>query len=105
MNRAVFMPALLAIAACAQPFEGRVASRLQAAGIPKNMAECMANRWVEKLNVLQLRKIQRLTDDIIGQYKGRTLTPLDFVERMRRVDDPEIFRVVSASVPVCALLS
>jgi hypothetical protein len=102
MKRSLLV-ALLLLCGCAQPFESRVAGRLAGAGIPRGMAECMAGRWVDRLSVFQLQKIQRLTNDIGEQYKGRTLTPLVLVERLRAVDDPEIMRVVSASVPACAL--
>lgn len=104
MKRSLFI-VLLLLSGCAQPFEGRVAARLAEAGIPRGMADCMAGRWVDRLSVFQLQKIQRLTNDITAQYKGRTLTPLLLVDRLRAVDDPEIFRVVSASVPACALRS
>jgi hypothetical protein len=94
---------LLAMSACAQPFEGRVATRLHEAGIPRGMADCMAHRWVKRLNVFQLRKIQRLTDDIKRARGEGRLTVPRLIDRVRRVDDPEIFEVVSKSAAACAL--
>ena len=93
----------LALAACAQPFEGRVASRPTEAGLPRPMAECMAERWVDRLSVLQLRKISNLSEDLTRERSQRQLTVGRFVERVRQVDDPEIFRVVSGSAVACAL--
>lgn len=101
MRLSALCPFLL-LAACAQPFEGRVATRLSAAGLPRPMADCMADRWVDRLNVLQLRKISRLADDLKGE---RHLTVTRFVDRVRKVNDPEIFEVVSTSTLACALKS
>src|SRR3982751_1694863 len=103
MPRHLFLLATLAVSACAQPLEGRIATRLQQAGLSPSMAQCMADRWVHRLSVLQLQKIQHLTNDITREYQGGRLTAIAFVERVRRVDDPEIFEVVSSSVAVCAL--
>lgn len=91
----------LLTAACAQPFEGRVATRLSEAGLSRPMADCMAERWVDRLNVLQLRKISNLAEDL--RKEGRNLTVGRFVDRVRRVNDPEIFEVVSSSAVACAL--
>ncbi len=103
MRRILIIASLLLASGCAQPFEGRVANRLHAAGIPRGMSECMARRWVDRLSVFQLRKIQSLTDDISrDKHQGR-LTVIGFVERVRRVNDPEIFDVVSKSAAHCAL--
>lgn len=92
---------ILLLAACAQPFEGRVATRLAEAGLSRPAAECMAERWVDRLSVLQLRKISSLAEDL--RAEGRNLTISRFVDRVRRVDDPEIFEVVSRSAVACAL--
>jgi hypothetical protein len=93
----------LSLAACAQPFEGRVATRLAEAGLSRPMAECMAERWVDRLNVLQLRKISNVVEDLKREREQRQLTVGRFVERVREVDDPEIFKVVSGSAVACAL--
>ena len=93
----------LALAACAQPFEGRVAARLADAGLSRPMAECMAKRWVDRLNVLQLQKISNLSGDLQRERSRGRLTVGRLVERVRAVDDPEVFQVVSASAAACAL--
>ena len=95
--------AILLLASCAQAFEGRVAGRLTYAGIPGGMSNCMAKHWVKRLSVLQLRKIQRLTNDITRDRGAGRLTVFRFVARMRAVDDPEIFDVVVKSATACAL--
>lgn len=92
---------LVPLAACSQPFEGRVASRLTEAGLSRPMANCMAERWVDRLSVFQLRKISDLADNLKDE-EGK-LTPARFVSRVRQLDDPEIVSVVAQSSVVCAL--
>ncbi len=94
---------ILGLTACAQPFEGRVASRLSEAGLSRPMADCMASRWVGRLNVLQLAKISSLSEDLHRERSAGRLTVGRFVERVRAVGDPEIFQVVSTSAAACML--
>ena len=102
MSRALILLPLLALASCAQPIEARIATRLEAAGIPQPMAQCMAKRWVKRLDLVQLREIERLSSDVSRQYKDKTLTVTGFVGRVDRLDDPEIVRVVTTSAAICA---
>jgi membrane-bound lytic murein transglycosylase MltF len=92
---------LLTIAGCAQPFEGRVADRLAQAGLSRRMADCMAERWVDRLSLLQLQKISDLADDL--RKERGTLTAGRFILKVRELDDPEIGEVVTRSSVVCAL--
>lgn len=94
---------LLAAGACAQPFGGRVAGRLVEAGLPRPVAECMAERWVNRLSLLQLQKIAGLAEDLQRERSQSRLTIGRFVERVRGLDDPEIVQVVTTSSVVCAL--
>ncbi len=89
-----------ALAACAQPFEGRIANQLDEAGLPRPMAECMAGHWVERLSIGQLRRISSLSSDL--KAEGRELTVGRLVQRVREVDDPEIYEVVTVSAARCA---
>ena len=95
--------ALLPLAACAQTFEGRVATRLTEAGLSARMAQCMAGRWVSRLNVLQLQKISSLSADLQRERGQGRLTVGRFLERVRAVNDAEIFSVVTSSAAVCAI--
>jgi hypothetical protein len=94
---------LFPLFACAKPFEGRVATRLAEAGLSRPMAECMADRWVNRLSLAQLQKIGKLSDDLKKERGRGSLTVGRFLERVRAVDDPEIFTVVSGSAAACAL--
>lgn len=100
--RRLFLLLLVPLAACAQPFEGRVASRLAEAGLSRPMAECMAKRWVDRLSLPQLQKISSLSEDLRQERSERRLTVARFLERVREVDDPEILRVVTSSSVACA---
>jgi hypothetical protein len=97
--------AVAALAGCAQPFEGRVASKLAEAGLSRPMADCMAKRWVERLSVIQLQKISSLSEDLSRERGEGRLTVARFIERVRAVDDPEVVEVVTSSTVACALRS
>jgi hypothetical protein len=99
MRLLVLTPIML-LSACAQPFEGRVATRLAEAGLSRPMADCMAERWVDRLTVFQLRKISALAEDLKTE---RRLTVARFIDRVRQVNDPEVLEVVSTSAVACAL--
>lgn len=94
---------LIPLAACAQPFEGRVASRLVEAGLSRPMADCMATRWVDRLSLLQLQKLSGLSEDLARERSQGRLTVGRFVERVRALDDPELVQVVTTSSVACAL--
>jgi hypothetical protein len=102
MTRALILISLLGLVACAQPIEARIANRLEAAGIPPPMAHCMAKRWVKRLDLFQLRKIERLSSDVSRRYKDQTLTVTGLIDRVNGLDDPQIVRVVTASAAICA---
>ena len=103
MRGKVLLIPVLALAACAQPFEGRVASRLADAGLSRPMADCMAKRWVDRLSLVQLQKISSVADDLGKERAQDKLTVVRFGERVRAVDDPEVFQIVSSSAAACAL--
>lgn len=93
---------LLLATACAQPFEGRVATRLAEAGLPRATAQCMAERWVDRLSVLQLQKISAASEDLSRERGQGRLTVGRFIERVRQIDDPEVVEVVTTSSLACA---
>lgn len=94
---------LFATAACAQPFEGRVASRLAEAGLSREMADCMAKRWVDRLSLAQLQKISGLAEELGTDRSQGRLTIGRFIGRISDLNDPEIYSVVSSSSLACAL--
>ena len=85
-------------------FQGAVEDRLEdemvAAGLPQPMAECMAGRMADRLSIGQLRKLESLRPE-----EGEADIPLniaEFLERVRRVDDPEVLEVSATSAAICA---
>lgn len=93
---------LLALAACATP-ESRVRGALMDAGLSQPVASCMAERMVDRLSNTQLRRLSSLA----GMRKGRIdeMSVGDFAKRVRALDDPEIFLVVSTAGLGCAIAS
>ena len=91
---------LLSVAGCATP-EQRVRASLVDAGLSQPLATCMAERMVERLSLLQLRRIGR-----IGALRGanpRELTVDQFLHRARALGDPEIWAVMSSSAALCVV--
>lgn len=92
----------LTLASCATP-EQRVRSGLINAGLRPPLASCMAGRMVDRLSLLQLRRLGSL-----GNLKGKDLReiPMDqFLHNVRALKDPEIVTVTTSSAMVCALRS
>lgn len=90
----------LALAGCATP-ETRLRTGLQDAGLSKAMSTCMAERMVDRLSLLQLRRLSAL-----GSLKDKRVTDLSleqFLRKVRALKDPEILTVSLSSAGVCAL--
>ena len=90
------LASLLALGACSTP-ETMTRTGLENAGISKPVAGCMARRMVDRLSLLQLRRLSAL-----GKAKqSRDLDQL--LRRLRSLDDPEIVRVTASSAALCAI--
>ncbi|WP_226697821.1 hypothetical protein [Qipengyuania flava] len=80
--------------------EDRLEEEFVARGLPQPMAGCLAGRMAERLSVSQLRKLERLEAE-----EGEADIPLgvvELLERIRRVDDPEVVEVAASSAAFCA---
>jgi hypothetical protein len=88
------------LSACATP-EQRVRTGLTNAGLSRPVAACMAERMVDRLSLLQLRRIGRLGD--LREGDPRELTVEQFLHRARALNDPEIWAVMSSSGAICAV--
>ena len=98
--RAILIGVLLAplfmLGACSTP-EQMTRAGLVNAGIPKPMASCMAHRMVERLSLLQLRRLA-------GLGKAGQSQSLDqFLYRVRSLNDSKIVGVTTSSAALCAL--
>ncbi len=92
--------ALAMLAGCATP-EQRVRAGLVDAGLSPPLAACMAERMVERLNLLQLRRIGRL--GALRDANVRELSVEQFLHRARALGDPEILAVMTTSAGICAI--
>ncbi|RVT43399.1 hypothetical protein [Sphingobium algorifonticola] len=89
-----------ALSACATP-QNRVEAGLVDAGISPRMAACMADRMVDRLSLVQLRRLQSLSK--VGKTDFRTISVDQFLFRVRALQDPEILTVTSKAALVCAI--
>ena len=92
--------ATLMLAGCATP-EARLRTGLNNAGLSKAMSACMAERMVDRLSLVQLRRLSAL-----GSLKEKRLADLSFdqfLHKVRALKDPEILAVTTSSAAVCAL--
>lgn len=87
---------LLLLAGCATP-ESRLRGGLVEAGLPEPLAACMAERMVDRLSLIQLRRLADL------KAAGRAPTREDFLHRVRSLRDPEIWTVTSSAAALCAI--
>ena len=86
---------LLLLAGCATP-ETRLRAGLRNAGLSPVLAGCMAGRMVDRLDLLQLRRIA-------GLPKAADSGTLDqALYRLRALRDPEVLGVATSSAALCA---
>lgn len=88
-------------AGCAAPIERRIADELTAAGVPPQLAQCMAGHWAQRLNVAQLRRLAATAEELAAVRNGPGLAGV--LERSRALQDPEIVEVVTLSAARCSL--
>ncbi len=101
MKRAILpFAALLALAGCATP-ETRLRTGLIDAGLSQNQSACMADRMVDKLSLLQLRRIASLKN--FGRERVRTMSLDRFFHNIRSLKDPEILAVTTRAALGCAI--
>ena len=81
--------------------EARVETALLNTGAPPQLAACMAPKMVERLSLVQLKKLEGLRAD-----QGENIVPLspaELIGRIQRVDDPEALQVTGTAAASCAL--
>ena len=98
----VLIALVLSLAACSTVGpEAKVRNALLKAGLSHRMADCMADRMVDRLSMMQLRRLSSLSK-LPGQDIGE-MTIDEFLYRTRALDDPEILSVVSRAGLGCAI--
>lgn len=90
----------LMLAACATP-ETRLRNGLVNAGLSKPISACMAERMIDRLSLLQLRRL-----DSLASLKGKRVDDLSFdrfLHKVRALKDPEILAVTVSSGAICSV--
>ena len=100
MKRALPFFALLALAGCATP-QTQLRAGLISAGLPQKQSACMAERMVDKLSLLQLRRISSIQN--FGNDKVREMSVDRFMHNIRSLQDPEIVSVTTRAALGCAI--
>ncbi|HYJ53002.1 MAG TPA: hypothetical protein VEW04_07505 [Allosphingosinicella sp.] len=93
---AVALAASALLTSCATP-EARLRAGLMNAGLPEPMARCMAGRMVDRLSLMQLRRISDLP------RARESLSIEEFLHRVRALRDSQIWGAASASAAICAV--
>ncbi|MGF1549335.1 MAG: hypothetical protein ACFBQW_02195 [Sphingomonadaceae bacterium] len=99
--RLLFILPVLVLAACAASYESRIRSHLMDAGLSRSVADCMAERMVDRLSREQIHDLARLTG-----MRGRDIGDMridEFLGRARTLVDTEIFAVMSRAGLGCAI--
>jgi hypothetical protein len=95
------MAALLALSACASP-QSRLESGLRSAGLSPKLSACMADRMIDKLSLLQLKRMSSLSNFKDEGLRDMTLDR--FLYNIRALEDPEIMSVTTKAGLSCAVL-
>ena len=90
----LFLTLALLLAGCSTP-ETLTRNGLVNAGIDQRTAGCMAARMVDRLSLLQLRRMAGL-----GKV-GRSRDLDQLLYRLRSLKDPEIVSVTASSAALC----
>jgi hypothetical protein len=84
------------VSSCATP-ETRLRTGLVNAGVSPALAACMAERMVDRLSLMQLRRMADLPS-------AREAQSIDqFLRNVRALRDPEILTVTTAAAARCAV--
>ncbi len=94
------LAAALSLSGCVQAIaESRVENALRGAGLGERTSSCMAGRMVDRLTIDQLRRLEELRQPS-GTAQEASLA--DYLDRVRRVGDPEVISVTASSAALCA---
>ena len=109
MRKTIIWVAVLAIIGMAVwgyfgGFERVTAARIETAlterGVPQPVAECMGTRLSERLTISQLRELERIGEG--DGEAGMSASTVEFLERIRSVEDRELIEVVASSAAICS---
>ncbi len=107
MRKAIIWIAALALLGMAAwglmgGFERVTADRIETAltdkGVPQPVAACMGARLVERLDIGQLRQLERLGEG----PEGEPASTVELLDNIRRIEDRELVEVVGTSAAICS---
>jgi hypothetical protein len=82
------------LSSCAVP-EARLRAGLVNAGLPPPLAACMAERMVDRLSLMQLRRLGDLP------RARASVSVAEFLHRVRALGDPEVLSVSASAAALC----
>lgn len=83
-----------ALGGCAVP-EAKLRKGLNSAGLNRALSACMAERMVDRLSLIQLRRMA----DLPRASRAESLD--QYLRRLRALEDPEIVGVTASSAALC----
>jgi hypothetical protein len=91
---------LTAVAGCATP-ENRLRTGLVSAGLNQRVSACMAGKMIDRLSLLQLRRLASLGS--LDRARIADLSINDFLYKVRALRDPEILGITTKAGLSCAI--
>ena len=79
---------------------GRIETALVERGVPAPVAACMGTRLSERLTITQLNELRQLGER--ESEAGMPASTVEFLERLRNVEDRELIEVVGTSAAICS---
>ena len=79
---------------------GRIESALVERGVPQPVAACMGTRLAEKLTISQLNELRQM--GAREREAGMPASMVEFLERLRSVEDREMIAIVGSSAAICS---
>lgn len=96
---ALLLSAAFLLAGCASP-ETRLRTGLVNAGLPAPQAACLAEKMVDRLSLVQLRRLSSLSS--LREKDAGNLSEEEFLHRVRALKDAEILTVTLSSAVACS---
>ena len=103
LRRAVVLLSALALSACAVTPEQKVRVALSDAGVPDDVAKCMARKMVSRLSIEQLKELKRL-GALAHREPGEHIGTKRILRAAEALGDPEIVGVTSRAALGCYIL-
>jgi hypothetical protein len=97
--RILFAAVALLLVSCSTVAENRITTALTDAGLSEPVAECIAERMVDRLSWDQLRSLSALSEE----RRGKKLSLPEFLHQYGASLDPEVYAVMTRAGVSCAL--